>query len=212
MKVAQLLGLQGPDSSKCAGTGTASTAGLTALSEAFFEPLVAGNQKASLASLSLKLCPFKHLEGSLAWGPLCRSAHQALKGAPWVGSYPIVQCIRYLMSQSLYYAPSSGEGNGNPLQCSCLENPRDGGAWWAAVYGVTQSRTRLKRLSSSSSSSALVRVEREGGTTAWLVGTLAVPSVQGHGLPPPQELWPYKSLFLSLLYLAIRRPLWPVFL
>ena len=43
-----------------------------------------------------------------------------------------------------------GEGNGNPLQCSCLENPRDGGAWWAAVYGVTQSRTRLKRLNSSS--------------------------------------------------------------
>ena len=42
-----------------------------------------------------------------------------------------------------------GEGNGNPLQCSCLDNPRDGGAWWAAIYGVTQSRTRLKRLSSS---------------------------------------------------------------
>ena len=42
------------------------------------------------------------------------------------------------------------EGNGNPLQCSCLENPRDGGAWWAAVYGVAQSRTRLKWLSSSS--------------------------------------------------------------
>ena len=37
-----------------------------------------------------------------------------------------------------------GEGNGNPLQCSCLENPRDGTAWWAAVYGVAQSRTRLK--------------------------------------------------------------------
>ena len=47
-----------------------------------------------------------------------------------------------------------GEGNGSPLQCSCLENPRDGGAWWAAVYGVTQNRTRLKRLSSSSSSSS----------------------------------------------------------
>ena len=43
-----------------------------------------------------------------------------------------------------------GEGNGNPLQCSCLENPRDRGAWWAAVYGVTQSRTLLKWLSSSS--------------------------------------------------------------
>ena len=41
-----------------------------------------------------------------------------------------------------------GEGNGNPLQYSCLENPRDGGAWWAAVYGVAQSRTRLKGLSS----------------------------------------------------------------
>ena len=49
-----------------------------------------------------------------------------------------------------------GEGNGNPLQCSCLENPRDsprdGGAWWAAIYGVTQSQTRLKQLSSSSNS------------------------------------------------------------
>ena len=43
-----------------------------------------------------------------------------------------------------------GEGNGNPLQCSCLENPRDWGTWWAAVYGVAQSRTRLKRRSSSS--------------------------------------------------------------
>ena len=43
------------------------------------------------------------------------------------------------------------EGNGNPLQCSCLENPRDGGAWWAAIYGIAQSWTRLKRLSSSSS-------------------------------------------------------------
>ena len=46
-----------------------------------------------------------------------------------------------------------GEGNGNPLQCSCLENPRDGGAWWAAVYRVAQSRTWLKWLSSSSSMS-----------------------------------------------------------
>ena len=49
-----------------------------------------------------------------------------------------------------------GEGNGNPLQCSCLENPRDGGAWWAAVYGVAQGWTRLKRLSSSSSIMAYI--------------------------------------------------------
>ena len=50
----------------------------------------------------------------------------------------------------------TGEGNGNPLQCSCLENPRGRGAWWAPVYGVAQSRTLLKRLSSSSSSSSLL--------------------------------------------------------
>ena len=48
-----------------------------------------------------------------------------------------------------------GEGNGNPLQCSCLENPRDGGAWWVAVYGVAQSRTRLKRFRTSSTSKTL---------------------------------------------------------
>ena len=48
------------------------------------------------------------------------------------------------------------EGNGNPLQCSCLENPRDRGAWWAVIYGVAQSRTRLNRLSSSSSSSSTI--------------------------------------------------------
>ena len=50
----------------------------------------------------------------------------------------------------MYKKSCIGEGNGTPLQCSCLENPRDGGAWWAAVYGIAQSRTWLKRLSSSS--------------------------------------------------------------
>ena len=47
------------------------------------------------------------------------------------------------------FAPGTGEGNGNPLQYSCLENPMDAGAWWVAVYGIAQSRTRLKQLSSS---------------------------------------------------------------
>ena len=63
------------------------------------------------------------------------------------------------MTQRLHFHFSlsfTGEGNGNPLQYSCLENPRDGGAWWAAIYGVAQSRTRLKRLSSSSGSSMLL--------------------------------------------------------
>ena len=51
-----------------------------------------------------------------------------------------------------------GEGNGNPLQCSCLQNPRVSGDWWAAICGVTQSRTLLKRLSSSSSSSVIISI------------------------------------------------------
>ena len=63
-----------------------------------------------------------------------------------------------------------GEGNGNPLQCSCLENPRDGGAWWAAVYGVAQSRTQLKRLSSSSSSTPCTLLRGAGGLGESLYG------------------------------------------
>ena len=51
------------------------------------------------------------------------------------------------MTEGLCVHACIGEGNGDPLQCSCLENPRDGGAWWAAVYGIAQSRTRLKQLS-----------------------------------------------------------------
>ena len=54
----------------------------------------------------------------------------------------------YKRDYAIFIVCAIEEGNGNPLQCSCLENPRDGGAWWAAVYGVAQSWTRLKRLSS----------------------------------------------------------------
>ena len=57
------------------------------------------------------------------------------------------------------------EGNGNPLRCSCLESPGDGGAWWAAVYGVAQSRTQLKQLSSN-----LHRVGTQGGWDGWVDG------------------------------------------
>ena len=78
---------------------------------------------------------------------------------PWTEEPARLQCMGSLESDTTERLPfhfslsCTGEGNGNPLQCSCLENPRDGGAWWAAVYGVAQSRPRLKRLSSSSSSS-----------------------------------------------------------
>ena len=78
----------------------------------------------------------------------------------------------------------TGEGNGNPLQCSCLENPRDRGAWWAAIYRVTQSRTRLKRLSSSSvqiegldKGKTTGRGQTEGKASRWVyvvVGTCEV--------------------------------------
>ena len=76
---------------------------------------------------------------------------------PWTGT--LVGCSLWSreeldMTERLHFHFSlscTGEGNGSPLQCSCLQNPRDGGAWWAAVYEVAQSRTRLKRLSSSSS-------------------------------------------------------------
>ena len=70
--------------------------------------------------------------------------------SPWGGKQSdTTERLQFHFSLSCF-----GEGNGNPLQCSCLENPRDGGAWCAAVYGVAQSRTQLKRLSSISSSSS----------------------------------------------------------
>ena len=71
-----------------------------------------------------------------------------------------------------------GEGNGNPLRCSCLENPRNRGAWWADIYGVAQSRTRLKWLSSSSSSSSMAFKtfrEQQGGLKFTRLGK----SIQG---------------------------------
>ena len=95
MKVVQLLGLRGPWCVQ--GHGLPPVQELWP-SQSFFEPLVAGDQKASLASLSPYLCQFRHVEGVL----LCRSVCQALKGAPWVGSYSVVQCIRRLMAQPLY--------------------------------------------------------------------------------------------------------------
>ena len=63
-----------------------------------------------------------------------------------------------------------GEGNGKPLQCSCLENPRDRGAWWAALYGVAKSQTRLKRLSSSSSTTnKIYQQEAAHGTAEYIL-------------------------------------------
>ncbi|XDA84212.1 hypothetical protein R6Z07F_014035 [Ovis aries] len=74
-------------------------------------------------------------------------------GAWWAAVHEVAKSLRD-KTERLHFDFSLsciGEGNGNPLQCSCLENPRDRGAWWAAVCGVAQSQTRPKRLSSSSS-------------------------------------------------------------
>ena len=79
---------------------------------------------------------------------------------PWMeepGGLQSMRSLRVDTTERLHFHFSLlliGEGNANPLQCSCLENPRDGGARWAAVYGVAQSQTRLKWLSSNSSSSS----------------------------------------------------------
>ena len=70
-----------------------------------------------------------------------------------------------------------GEGNGHPFQCSCLENPRDVGAWWAAVYGVTQSQTRLKWLSSSSSRQHIKKADITLPTKVHLVKAMVSPVV-----------------------------------
>ena len=100
-----------------------------------------------------------------------------------------------------------GEGNGNPLQCSCLENPRDGGAWWAAIYGVAQSRTQLNRLSSSSSQSIVTSASAlvlpmniqswfPLGLTGW---SPCCPRDSQESSPVPQ-FEGIDSLMLSLLY------------
>ena len=73
---------------------------------------------------------------TLAWKILWTEEPGRLQST---GSLRVSTTERLHFHFSLLYT----EGNGNPLQCSCLENPRDGGAWWAAVYGVAQSRTRL---------------------------------------------------------------------
>ena len=88
------------------------------------------------------------------WGNL--TAVPPINGSsffPQVAKMAAVSCLLYGVGCFPGPRLQTGEGNGTPVQYSCLENPRDGGTWWAAVYGVAQSWTRLKQLSSSSSSS-----------------------------------------------------------
>ena len=101
---------------------------------------------------SLSLFTFMHWRRK--WQPTPVSLPGESQGQGSLGGCRLWGCTESDMTEWLCFRftlSCIGEGNGNPLQCPCLESPRDGGAWWAAVYGVTQSRTRLKRLSSSRS-------------------------------------------------------------
>ena len=108
--------------------------------------------------LSFLLQPLNTIFSEKAMAP--HSSTLAWK-IPWTeepGRLQSMGSLRVGHDWATYLSLSSiGEGNGNPLQFSCLENPRDRGAWWAAVHGVTQSWTRLKWLSSSSSSFCIGR-------------------------------------------------------
>ena len=91
------------------------------------------------------------MSNRIIWDALLNTDCQVYRGVS--GAVSVGWDLKFYSSHKF-----PGEGNGAPLQCSCLENPRDGGAWWATVDGVAQSRTRLKRLSSSSISSQELRM------------------------------------------------------
>ena len=76
-------------------------------------------------------------------------------------------------TERLHFHALEKEMDGNPLQCSCLENPRDDGAWWPAVYGATLSQTQLKRFSSSSSSGVLSYSVVSDSVTVWTIARQA---------------------------------------
>ena len=101
-----------------------------------------------------------------------------------------------------------GEGNGNPLQCSCLENPRDGGAWWAAVCGVTQSWTRLEQLSSSSSRVVQFDEGRKISNFQFSLSTFSIgPSNEYSGLISFQIYW-FDLLAVQGILKSLLQPFW----
>ena len=104
-------------------------------------PLLNHCQPLVFFTVSIVLCfPECHIVGNM-W---------CVTFPDWLLSFRTIH-LRFLHVFLWLDSSSLGEGNGNPLQCSCLENPMDRGAWWAAIYGVAQGQTQLKQLSSSSS-------------------------------------------------------------
>ena len=107
--------------------------------------------------------------------------------SPW-GCYESDTTEQLHFHFSLWYI---GEGNGNPLQCSCLENPSDGGAWCAAVYGVAQSQTRLKQLSSSRPN------QNKSHMLVFSYSCICKPTVILYFTSIPMPVFPFKLLFLT---------------
>ena len=118
--------------------------------------------------------------------------------SPW-GRQELVATERLYFHFSL---SRNGEGSGNPLQCSCLENPRDSRAWWAAVYGVAQSRTRLRWLSSSSSSSSSIHK----GLPSWLSGEESTCNARDVNLIPGSGRSPGEGNSNPLQYSCLGNP------
>ena len=125
----------------------------------------------------------------------------------WAAVHRVSQSRTRLKQLSMHGC--TGEGNGNPLQCSCLEDPREGGAWWAAVYGAAQSQSRLKQLSSSSSSN--LDLEEEMATHsrifAWEIPWTGEPG----GLPVtwvvigyPSDSEAYQNLRTTVLRYSVK--------
>ena len=136
----------------------------SALTRLWPENTTSSTRKIIISSCSSLCGPPQYPTSVLSNFPhLCKCLHQNYLG--WI-ALPVIGMvisdgIVFQKHQAFSYStwggllPQFGEGNGNPLQCSCLENPRDGGAWWAAVCGVAQSWTRPKWLSGSSSSTSI---------------------------------------------------------
>ena len=185
-----------------------------------------------MSNISIVLKPFFANFESSSWSSWRRQWHptpvllpekshgrRSLVGcSPW-GNYEsdMTKWLHFYFSLSCI-----GEGNGNPLQCSCLENPRDGGAWWAAVYGVAQSRTWLKWLSSSSSRRLYWQDVKTGlwicysltassrTTTCWLGAPLPIKYLTLYCLLTfSLSLTSYPPQLIFFFFFFLQKPEWP---
>ena len=124
----------------------------------YFDSLCFWHRKIELLTIifTMKKATFACTHKTLAEKAMAPHSSTLAWKVPWMekpGRLQSMGLLRVGTTERLHFRFSLsciGEGNGNPLQCSCLDNPRDGGAWWAAIYGVAQSQTQLKQLSSSS--------------------------------------------------------------